>query len=256
MGRLSKALTCRVLAIGLLAGWLVSALVFYSWELLDDLIDDELIMFAIVSNDAPTSQNPMHVPLPGWFKDHYWAVRGRQKLAIRFSISPETREIARLMIERSSELGWSVDEDRMRELCDLLERRSSKGESNVVCRTAADPVASICSIVEGARALLPRGRVRIQAVFVPDARHGAYFTDPRCPDVVVPATFPDRRKLGEFFDAAYSGGGATTKLKVDATVTSGPAAEGDGQGMVLTIEQIHAFSDISVIRPPRPGDGP
>ena len=94
-------------------------------------------------------------------------------------------------------------------------------------------------------------RVRIRAVFVPDARHGAYFTAPECPGVVVPVAFPDRSKQEDFFDAAYSGGGATTKLEVDATVIVESAIEGDVQSVSLRIESVHEFADVSVIRPPR-----
>ena len=110
---------------------------------------------------------------------------------------------------------------------------------------------SICDFAGVASRSSSPERVRIRAVFVPDARHGAYFTDPECPGVVVPVAFPDRSKQEDFFDAAFSGGGATTKLKVDATVIVEFVVEGGVQNVILRIERVHKFTDVSVIRPPK-----
>lgn len=120
------------------------------------------------------------------------------------------------------------------------------------CVSGAGVPMSICDFTGVANELSSSERVRIRAVFVPDARHGAYFTAPECPAVVVPVAFPDRSNQEDFFDAAYSGGGATTKLKVDATVIVESVVEGDVQSVVLKIERVHDFTDVSVIRPPKP----
>lgn len=98
----------------------------YLWETLDDLIFDELVMFAIVANEAPIEQNPVPIPMPNWLKDRYWERKGRLKLSIQLRISPEARMIAEGMLGRAVELEWVLDPDRVAELRADLARVSSE----------------------------------------------------------------------------------------------------------------------------------
>lgn len=120
------------------------------------------------------------------------------------------------------------------------------------CSSGAVHTNSICDLAGGGNVNVPPEGVRIRAVFVPNSPHRPYFTDPDCPSVVVRAAFPDRSRLEDFFDAAYSGGGIANRLEVDVTVSGNSHSYGAGQALVLRIEQVHEFTDVSVIRPPRP----
>lgn len=120
------------------------------------------------------------------------------------------------------------------------------------CGSGAVVSDSICRLAESEESHVPAEGVRITAVFVPNSPHRPYFTDPDCPSVIVRATFPDRSRFEDFFDSAYAGGGLANRLEVDVTVTADLQSDGTGRGLVLKIEQVHEFTDVSVTRPPRP----
>jgi len=124
----------------------------------------------------------------------------------------------------------------------------------VACSFGSGESAPFCDVVDELRNLAPSGEMRITAEFVPNTPHGAFLTDPACRSSIVRVAFPDRSRLKAFFDEAYSGGGITTRIWVDATIRAEPATVGEAQGLNLVIDSVHGFRDVSVIRPPRPGE--
>lgn len=113
------------------------------------------------------------------------------------------------------------------------------------CAASPEPKVGFCTLVQEVAEYRSK-RVRVEGVYVPNVPHRGYMKDAGSPGKLLPAAFPDGRGLETFFGDAYSGGGITTRMKVDVTVL---VNERNG-GVVLEMIQVHEYSDVSISRPP------